>query len=515
MWKGHRGVGRVGRLSVAVSSHSELSACARTTVHMRGLWLLDGRRTGLIVPVTWSHEADTVRARASEEALRIGHECQPDHLLFGVLTEEEGSASRCFRTLGVPLDAAQKWVRSRLFLQVDERQLLGDKTIKDSKGSCGLTYAPETAAVQEVARVEAERLGAGKVRSGHVLLALLRSQASSASALFEQLSVDATRLHRALLDELDVSAEHRERYLRQVSVAAKATRDPDRFRLSPEGVRALSFGEADARRRGHPWFGCEHLLLGVLVEGSQAARVLSGFGATLEEVRSQTDAYFALKASRGEARWGRVPDAPLTPTPRALTVIRLAEVEGERLGAAGAGGCHLVLALLFDGESLAWSILRSLGVGHKALRDALLAALMVPPDVRCAYSRAREAADTAIDEHQLALQAAFADALASPHQLDDRISQLLAAGTPVVVREKEGIERLRARSTAAGFSVIDASGNGTGGYWVFANPLLREIVLLVARKDSDDGSVVLAVGGRDLGKVPTWMTSQYPGIAKG
>ncbi len=51
--------------------------------------------------------------------------------------------------------------------------------------------------------------------------------------------------------------------------------------------RALKLADADAARLGHPYVGTEHLLIGLLEEGTgPAAQILMDLGVTAEIVRS-------------------------------------------------------------------------------------------------------------------------------------------------------------------------------------------------------------------------------------
>jgi ATP-dependent Clp protease ATP-binding subunit ClpA len=57
-------------------------------------------------------------------------------------------------------------------------------------------------------------------------------------------------------------------------------------RFSPAARQVVVRAQGEARGLAHPWIGCEHLLLGVMVESdSQAVAVLTDAGVTADRVR--------------------------------------------------------------------------------------------------------------------------------------------------------------------------------------------------------------------------------------
>ena len=114
---------------------------------------------------------------AQEEARRLNHGyIGTEHLLLGLLREEEGIASRVLREMG--LTVAQ--VRRSVAHLVGR----GDRT------PVGLELADQTKQVIEVAIEEAKRLGHQYIDTEHLLLALLYNSDSMAAAIFQRLNVN-------------------------------------------------------------------------------------------------------------------------------------------------------------------------------------------------------------------------------------------------------------------------------------------------------------------------------------
>ena len=144
----------------------------------------------------------------------------------------------------------------------------------------------------------------------------------------------------------------------------------------------------EARRLGHTYIGCEHLLLGILAdENEPATKVLTAHGVTLQVARRR------ITEIVGEA--GRDSQA-FNYTPRATVVCKLAEIEAERLdGELPPSNAHLLLAMLTEGEGVPNHLFGELGLDVRKLRMDLLEALHVPAGVREVYLRQRTAYEQA------------------------------------------------------------------------------------------------------------------------
>lgn len=76
--------------------------------------------------------------------------------------------------------------------------------------------------------------------------------------------------------------------------------------FSPEARRVMRLAHAECDRLGHPYFGGEHLLLGLLAAGTgPAARRLTGRGIALESARAEVNRIVTAGAPAGRLReWG-------------------------------------------------------------------------------------------------------------------------------------------------------------------------------------------------------------------
>ena len=141
----------------------------------------------------------TKRARetltfAQEEALRLGHTCiGTEHLLLGLLREDEGVAGRVLSDLGLSLSRARDAV---------ERY-----TGRGHRGPGGrVELAPSTKHVIELAVDEARRLGHHYIGTEHLLLGLSREAEGMAVGILESLGVTLDQVRERTMQALRESA---------------------------------------------------------------------------------------------------------------------------------------------------------------------------------------------------------------------------------------------------------------------------------------------------------------------
>jgi len=106
--------------------------------------------------------------------------------------------------------------------------------------------------------------------------------------------------------------------------------------FSTKAIKAIMLAQEEARRLGHDWCGAEHLLLGLIREGtSVAARELRLRGVFLRDCRLEVETIL----SRGS---GSVPvEIPFTP--RAKRILELTWDEARLLGHSEITSEHLLL----------------------------------------------------------------------------------------------------------------------------------------------------------------------------
>ena len=137
-------------------------------------------------------ERFTERARqvvvlAQDEARALRHNyIGTEHLLLGLLREQEGIATRVLGALGIELEAVRAQVR----------EIVGEG---DEFVSGQVPFTPRAKKVLELALREAMSLGHGYIGTEHVLLGLARENSGVASRILLDAGVDADRIRNEVV----------------------------------------------------------------------------------------------------------------------------------------------------------------------------------------------------------------------------------------------------------------------------------------------------------------------------
>jgi len=127
-------------------------------------------------------------------------------------------------------------------------------------------------------------------------------------------------------------------------------------RFTDRARKVMGYARLEAERFNHDYIGTEHILLGLIKEGSGvAANVLENLDVDLEKVRAEIEK--RVKHGPDTGTMGHLPFSP-----RARKVIDYAVEEAKSLGHKYVGTEHLLLGLLREEEGKAAEVLTSLGV---------------------------------------------------------------------------------------------------------------------------------------------------------
>ncbi len=135
-------------------------------------------------------------------------------------------------------------------------------------------------------------------------------------------------------------------------------------RFTERAQRALSAAQQAAAEMRQPYVGSEHLLLGLIREGDSMPPAIAD-KVSYDQVLS------LLSQSEGESELvGGAPRFEMTP--RMKKLLELSVLESRRLGQNYVSAEHFWLAILREGEGVAASILRQLGVDFSRAREELI-----------------------------------------------------------------------------------------------------------------------------------------------
>jgi ATP-dependent Clp protease ATP-binding subunit ClpA len=136
-------------------------------------------------------------------------------------------------------------------------------------------------------------------------------------------------------------------------------------RFTDRARQAVALAQEEATRLDHNYIGTEHILLGLLHEGTGvAARALDSLGISLDAVRQQVEEIIG----RGQQTLsGHIPF-----TPRAKKVLELSFRESQQLGHNYIGTEHILLGLLREGDGVAAQVLVKLGADMNRVRQQVI-----------------------------------------------------------------------------------------------------------------------------------------------
>ena len=145
-------------------------------------------------------------------------------------------------------------------------------------------------------------------------------------------------------------------------------------RLTENAQKVLKYAKQEAQRMGHQYIGTEHLLLGLVREGTGvAATVLQRLGLDPKRVRFEVEK--VVKGGADLISSGR----EFAPGPRAKKVFEYAFEEAKRLGQNYIGTEHILLGLLREEEGIAGQVLLRLGIELDEVQEAVME--LLGPDV--------------------------------------------------------------------------------------------------------------------------------------
>ena len=137
-------------------------------------------------------------------------------------------------------------------------------------------------------------------------------------------------------------------------------------RFTDRARKVMSLAKSEAARLNHEYIGTEHLLLGLVHEGSGvAANVLRNMEVDLKRIRSEIEKM--VKGSPTLVSMGQLPF-----TPRAKRVLELSTEEAANLGHNYIGTEHILLGLLRESEGVAARVLAAMNVKLESVKEEVL-----------------------------------------------------------------------------------------------------------------------------------------------
>ena len=137
-------------------------------------------------------------------------------------------------------------------------------------------------------------------------------------------------------------------------------------RFTDRARKVMQLANQEAQRFNHEYIGTEHILLGLVKEGSGvAANVLKNLDVDLRKIRLEVEKL--VQSGPEMVTMGKLPQ-----TPRAKKVIEYSMEEARNLNHNYVGTEHILLGLLREQEGVAAQVLMNLGLKLEDVRDEVL-----------------------------------------------------------------------------------------------------------------------------------------------
>ena len=294
-------------------------------------------------------------------------------------------------------------------------------------------------------------------------------------------------------------------------------------RYTPQAKEALSLAVGMAESLNHGYVGTEHLLIGLLQEGTGvAARVLEENGVEESKVVELVSQLISPNTSVQMAE-------NATYTPRARRVIENSYREAVRFKAAQIGTEHILIAILREGDCVASRLLNTMGISVQKLYIDLLAAMgedapSIKDEMQRGNSGKRGSSTPALDSYsrnltQMALDGKLDPVIGREHEIQ-RVIQILSRRTknnPCLIGEpgvgKTAVVEGLAQRIAAGdvpdtiadkrVMTLDLSGMVAGSKYrgEFEERIKKVIAEVVEAKDVllfiDEIHTIIGAGGAE------------------
>lgn len=237
-----------------------------------------GRKQIALKQLPFTDRAKKILEFAILEAIQLdNNHVGTEHLMLGVLREEEGFGAQTLHHFGLTIEKA----REELVHLLDQHDRnLGAPSPPDPDFPVrGFTDRAEK--TMQLAIDAARNLGQACVGTEHLLLGLAAEGAGVAANALVELGASLERLLQLLNEQ------------------SKAKSPPVALPLSPGTEKAVEMAYEEARKLEHAFVGTEHLLLGLLhdKEGG-AAKALEACGIELDAVRKEVMEFLGMDAEQ-------------------------------------------------------------------------------------------------------------------------------------------------------------------------------------------------------------------------
>ncbi len=138
-------------------------------------------------------------------------------------------------------------------------------------------------------------------------------------------------------------------------------------KFSPRVKDVIAYSKEEAMRLGNDYIGVEHLLLGLIREGSgKGIRILSEFSVNLNQIRTEIESTLNKTSNANASAVGNIPLVK-----QAEKVLKMTYLEAKVFKSQLIGTEHLLLSILKNEDSSACAVLNKYGIIYDNVKEEL------------------------------------------------------------------------------------------------------------------------------------------------
>jgi len=320
-----------------------------------------GRGNGFVsVEIPFTPRCKRLLELSWEEARQLGHNfIAPEHLMLGLIRQDEGIAVDVIKELGVDLNALSKDLCGIFFAH--EKQVQIQRPKLNHPLLFFERFTPRAMKVVMLAQEESRRMEHNFVGTEQILLGLVSEGTSAAAKSLKNLDLNLRQLRQAI--EAKIGRGN----------GFVAVQIP----FTPRCKRLLELAWDEARQLGHNYIGAEHLLLGLIrLRDGVANDVLADFEIDTEvlklgviyriETAIHQEKYSQPRIEHSRSLLSEFQDFC---SDAMISVVTIAQEEARAAGSESLEVLHLLLGIIGEGKSETARLLQQEKITAPRLRE--------------------------------------------------------------------------------------------------------------------------------------------------
>lgn len=233
-----------------------------------------GPEQNMTWPIPFAPQVKKVLDFARQETKSLNHTyIGTEHILLGILREDDGAAASVLRNLDVDLEKMREEILSEVTPTHASKSETTSTQPTAHSDKHGHNFTPNAQLALGLARKEADRFNHNFVGTEHLLMGLAKLEEGTAATVLKKMGINLESM--------------------RAEVEKQVGKGPDQKMIgnipyTPRVKKVLALAAREAMALNHTYVGTEHILLGLLREGDGVgARVLKSLDVDIAMTRQE------------------------------------------------------------------------------------------------------------------------------------------------------------------------------------------------------------------------------------